>query len=84
MQNLTTFLRYHADRRPEASAILYGEARITYRDLLDRVLRLSAAIERQHLLRCHSGVETPLGASESQWISSCSCRPSHASSTLRA
>ena len=37
--------------------------------LSHRVLRLSAAIERQHLLRCHSGVEPPLGASESQWIS---------------
>ncbi|MEQ8393572.1 AMP-binding protein [Thalassobaculum sp.] len=41
MQNLTTFLRYHADRRPEAPAILYGDARITYRDLLDRALRLA-------------------------------------------
>lgn len=41
MQNLTAFLRYHADRRPDAPAILYGDDRISYRDLLDRALRLA-------------------------------------------
>ena len=36
--------------------------------LSHRVLRLYAAIERQHLLRCHGGVEPPLGATELTWI----------------
>lgn len=36
--------------------------------LSHRVLRLCAAIERQHLLRCHGGVEPPLGSSELAWI----------------
>lgn len=36
--------------------------------LAHRVLRLYAAIERQHLLRCHGGVEPPLGQAELAWI----------------
>ena len=36
--------------------------------LSHRVLRLYAAIERQHVLRCHGGVEPPLAAGEQQWI----------------
>jgi len=47
MQNLTTFLRYHADRRPEAEAILYDGGRISYRDLLDRALRLAGWLRRE-------------------------------------
>jgi len=47
MQNLTTFLRYHADRRPEAEAIRYDGARITYRDLLDRAVRLAGWLRRE-------------------------------------
>ncbi|GHD62400.1 acyl-CoA synthetase [Thalassobaculum fulvum] len=41
MQNLTAFLQYHAARRPEAPAMLWGDATIGYADLLDRALRLS-------------------------------------------
>ena len=47
MQNLTTFLRYHADRRPDAEAIRYDGARITYRDLLDRAVRLAGWLRRE-------------------------------------
>lgn len=36
--------------------------------LSSRVLRLMAALERQHLLRCHGGDEPPLTAAESSWI----------------
>ena len=47
MQNLTAFLRYHADRRPDATAIRYGDDRISYRDLLDRALRLAGWLQGQ-------------------------------------
>ncbi len=36
--------------------------------LAHRVLRLYAAIERQHLLRCHGGVEPPLTSAEGNYI----------------
>ena len=36
--------------------------------LAHRVLRLYAAIERQHLLRCHGGVEPPLSQAEYDFI----------------
>ena len=36
--------------------------------LQHRVLRLYAAIERQHLLRCHGGVEPPLTTAERSYI----------------
>ena len=41
----------------------------TERQLLlsHRVLRLYAALERQHLLRCHNGVEPPLAQPELVW-----------------
>ena len=35
--------------------------------LSHRVLRLYAAIERQHLLRCHGDVEPPLTPAETAW-----------------
>ena len=36
--------------------------------LSHRVLRLHAAIERQHVLRCHGGVEPPLAQGEKTWM----------------
>ena len=36
--------------------------------LAHRVLRLYVALERQHLLRCHGGVEPPLGGTEIAYI----------------
>jgi acyl-CoA synthetase (AMP-forming)/AMP-acid ligase II len=37
MQNLTAFLHHHATRRPDATALIYGDARISYLDLDDRL-----------------------------------------------
>jgi len=41
MQNLTTFLAYHARLSPEATALVYRDQRISYTDLEDRALRLA-------------------------------------------
>ncbi len=42
MVNLSSFIRFHAGRTPERVAVVYGDQRITYRDLLDRVEQVSA------------------------------------------
>ncbi len=38
MRNLTAFIRFHALRRPDAPAVVYGGTRISYAELLDRAL----------------------------------------------
>ena len=47
MQTLSTFLRHHALRRPDAIAIIYGETRISYSELHERVLRLASWLQRR-------------------------------------
>lgn len=47
MQNLTTFLDFHAKIRPGAEAVVYDDLRITYADLLERSLRLAGWLKRQ-------------------------------------
>jgi acyl-CoA synthetase (AMP-forming)/AMP-acid ligase II len=42
MVNLSSFVRFHALRTPDRLALVYGDQRVTYRDLLDRVEQLAA------------------------------------------
>ena len=42
MHNLTAFIRFHATEQPNDLAVVYGHARITYADLLDRALSAGA------------------------------------------
>ena len=42
MMNLSSLARSHARRTPDKTAIVYGEQRLSYRDLADRVARLAA------------------------------------------
>ena len=44
MHNLTAFIRFHATERPNDLAVVYGRARITYADLLDRALAAGARL----------------------------------------
>jgi fatty-acyl-CoA synthase len=41
MVNLSAFIRFHARRAPDREALIYAGQRITYRDFLDRILRMA-------------------------------------------
>ena len=41
MVNLSAFIRFHALRNPEQVALIYGELRISYAELYERILRLA-------------------------------------------
>ncbi len=45
MHNLTSFLAYHARMRPDATALVYGDLRISWDDLHDRALRLAGWLQ---------------------------------------
>ena len=47
MHNLTAFIRFHATERPNDLAVVYGRARITYADLLDRALAAGAWLRKE-------------------------------------
>ena len=63
-----TMLRRLEDERQLAVELRLRHYAERHQILSHRVLRLHAIIERQHLLRCHSGVEPPLNHAEQQWI----------------
>ena len=60
-------LRTLADEREVAINMRLRHYTERQRLLSHRVLRLYAALERQHLLRCHNGVEPPLAQPELVW-----------------
>ena len=62
-------LRALADERRVAIDLRLRHYHERQQTLSHRVLRLYAALERQHLLRCHGGVEPPLASGELGWIS---------------
>jgi fatty-acyl-CoA synthase len=45
MMNLSAFIRFHALRTPDREALTYAGQRITYRDFLDRILRMAAFLD---------------------------------------
>ncbi|GAB5469570.1 MAG: AMP-binding protein [Rhodospirillales bacterium] len=47
MQNLTRYLAFHARRRPDAEALIYGDARISWAELEARVLATAAGLAEQ-------------------------------------
>ena len=61
-------IREIEDERRVTFELRLRHYRARQRVLAHRVLRLAAAFERQHLLRCHGGNEPPLDAAELQWL----------------
>lgn len=44
MHNLTSAIKFHARTRPQAEAVVYGETRVTWFDLLDRVETIAGSL----------------------------------------
>lgn len=44
MLNLTSFIRFHARRTPDALAVIYGDTRLDYATLLDRIERTAGLL----------------------------------------
>lgn len=45
MVNLTSMIAYHATRTPEREAVLYGDERVTFAQLLDRAQRVGGGLK---------------------------------------
>jgi fatty-acyl-CoA synthase len=47
MVNLSSFIRFHASRTPDRLALMYGDSRITYAQLFDRIERTAGGLAAQ-------------------------------------